>query len=207
LQELSFEQFAKQIKDTQDAYVQAKQANDVDAMRRALFQASLLHSQLACSSCRLPAADCLDLHLQPSCSSLPHCALSRLARYPALQVDETQVFWALPTSSVQRVDYEHLDHEPLAVMLNAMPSGEPMVQASHRQREERVGWGMLKPGSSALCAMGPPKVVDKSLASSTAGNAAHQQQKSQTSLLPPFLVLTLSAVTSVPPPSPVSLRP
>lgn len=49
-----------------------------------------------------------------------------------MQVDETQAFWALPTSSVQRTDYEHLDHEPLAVLLNAMPSEEPLVQARAR---------------------------------------------------------------------------
>ena len=38
LQEPTFEEFAQQIKGTQDAYVAAKKANDLDGMKRALFQ-------------------------------------------------------------------------------------------------------------------------------------------------------------------------
>lgn len=30
---------------------------------------------------------------------------------------------------MQRTDYEHLDHEPLAVLLNAFPASEPVVKA------------------------------------------------------------------------------
>lgn len=41
VQELSFQDFAAQVLETQEAYNAAKQANDVDGMRRALFQASL----------------------------------------------------------------------------------------------------------------------------------------------------------------------
>ena len=38
VQELSFQDFAKQIKATQDAYAAAKQSNGTDAMKQALFQ-------------------------------------------------------------------------------------------------------------------------------------------------------------------------
>ncbi|EFN59179.1 hypothetical protein CHLNCDRAFT_138071 [Chlorella variabilis] len=97
VQELSFQDFAAQVLETQEAYNAAKQANDVDGMRRALFQASL-----------------------------PASAASSAGW---LAVDETQAFWALPTASVQRTDYEHLDHEPLAVLLNAFPASEPVAMS------------------------------------------------------------------------------
>ena len=45
------------------------------------------------------------------------------------QLDETQAFWHVPTSSIWRTDYERLDKEPLSVLLNTGGSAAPAVQA------------------------------------------------------------------------------
>ena len=45
------------------------------------------------------------------------------------QLDETQAFWHVPTGDIWRTDYEHLDKEPLSVLLNTGGSAAPAVQA------------------------------------------------------------------------------
>lgn len=55
------------------------------------------------------------------------------------QVDETQSFWFVPTSSMWRMDFEYRNKEPLAVMLNIDPSlgQEPLVQVGGEGRIPR----------------------------------------------------------------------
>lgn len=61
---------------------------------------------------------------EPSCPAALHSP--PLTLLP--QVHLTQAFWAVPTASVQRVDYEHKNKEPSDVMLNIAPADEPSVR-------------------------------------------------------------------------------
>lgn len=85
-------------------------------------------------TCRVPFGLPAQAHASRLTRAARRCATPPLPPPSSAQVHETQAFWALPTASVQRVDYQHLDREPEDVLLTIAPrpAGEPLVKVRLR---------------------------------------------------------------------------